>query len=118
MRISKYDILIIDLNPTLGFDQQGVRPVLVVQTNRVNRFSPTTVVCPISSVLKQYPHHFIVEPSTENGLYKKSRVDLLQIRTIDQSRIVKKIGTLESKYWYEFKGRFVISFDLEDYFTQ
>lgn len=105
MRIKKYDILIV----------RGIRPGIVVQNNRFNQSSSTTVVCPLSSVLKKiYPHHMVVKPSFQNGLKKTSRADLLQIRTIDQERIIKKIGVLDERYRDELKAKFFISFDLDD----
>lgn len=114
MKVKKYDIVVVNLNPTKGSEQKGIRPCLVVQNNGANQFSRTTVVCPISSTIKRYPHTLIVSESVENGLKNESRIDLLQIRTVDQSRMVKKIGVLDKKYRHEFKERFKVGFDLED----
>lgn len=114
MQIKKYDILIINLNPTFGSEQKGIRPCMVVQNNQFNERAQTTVVCPITSVIKHYPHHLIVQPSSQNSLRKRSRLDLLQIRTIDKGRITKKIGTLDEEYRDELKAKFFVSFDLDD----
>jgi len=114
MEIKKYDIFLVDLNPTKGSEQKGIRPCLVIQNNGANNFSRTTVICPISSTLKRYPHHLIIKPSTENGLKNESRVDFLQVRTIDKARIINKIGKLDQGYKNEFKYRMEISFDFED----
>lgn len=114
MNVKKYDILLINLNPTKGSEKQGIRPCLVVQNNAANEHANTTVVCPISSVIKKYPHTLIVESGKINGLQQQSRVDILQIRVIDQSRVIKKIGVLDEEYKEEFRNRMAISFDLDD----
>ena len=114
MKIEKYDILLVNLNPTKGSEQKGERPCLVVQNNGANEFSKTTVICPISTVIKKYPHTLIVSASKNNGLKKESRIDILQIRTIDKTRIVKKIGTLDEQYKKTLRNKIGISFDLDD----
>lgn len=117
MNPQKYDIFFVDLNPTIGSEQQGVRPCLVVQNNEANRKLRTTVVCAFSSVIKIFPNTLIVEPSAMNGLTMKSRLDFLQIRTVDHSRFREKLGVLEEIYRAEFKERFSMSFDLDDLFA-
>ncbi len=116
MQISKFDIVLVNLNPTKGSEQKGIRPCLIVQNNPANAAAQTTVVCVISSVIKKYPHTMTIQPSKANQLTKKSRLDLLQIRTIDKQRIIKKIGELDQKYHDEFTERFKVSFDLENLF--
>ena len=112
----KYDIVLIDLEPTKGSEQQGLRPCLIVQNNLANLHANTIVACPISSVLKDYPHTLIISPSSENNLSVESRIDILQIRTLDKSRILKKIGTLDHKHRALFKQKFCDSFDIDDEF--
>lgn len=112
--MKKYDILLVNLNPTKGSEQRGIRPCLLVQNNFANHYGSTFVVCPISSVIKDYPHTLIVDPTEQNGLKKRSRIDILQIRTIDQTRIHKKIGVLDEVYREIFCEKFRISFDVYD----
>ena len=114
MNVKKYDILLVDLNPTRGSEQQGVRPCLVIQINAAIQVSSTTVVCILSSVIKDYPHTLIVQPSEINNLKNESRVDLLQVRTIDRNRIISRIGKLDDKYRNALKSKLVISFDIDD----
>jgi mRNA interferase MazF len=112
--IQKYDIITADLSLASGSEQKGVRPCLVIQNNHANKYSNTTVVCPFTSSIKNYPDSVIVESSKQNGLKQKSRLKILHIRSIDKSKIGEKIGTLEDKYKPEFREKFTISFDIHD----
>ena len=114
MIISKYDIVLVNLNPSKGSEQKGIRPCLVIQNNGANMYANTTVVCAISSKIRRLPNTLITSPSDENGLKQESKIDFLQIRTIDKSRIIKKLGSLEEKYRAELKERITMSFDLND----
>ena len=87
MLIKRGDIFYADLNPVVGSEQGGIRPVLVVQNNVGNRHSPTVIVVPISSVRKKnLPVHIRIRCSE---LPKNSTVLAEQIRTIDRSRLPK-----------------------------
>lgn len=116
MQIKKYDIVMVNLDPIRGSEQRGKRPCMIVQHNEVNKHARTTVICPFSKVIKRFFFSMVVLPNEENGLSCESRLDLLQIRTIDKGRITKKLGSLGHAYRDEFKQRFVDSFDLNDLF--
>lgn len=94
--IRRYDIVKADLSGSVGSEQGGVRPVLVIQNDVGNTCSCTTIVMPLTSRLKRInqPTHTLIKKSIENGLLKDSMVVGEQIRTIDQKRIIKKIGTV------------------------
>ena len=81
----------------IGSEQKGVRPVLVVQNNLGNKYSPTTIVIPITSKKeKSYlPTHILLKYT--NGLKYESVVLVEQIRTIDKTRLLDKITTINSK---------------------
>lgn len=81
----------------VGSEQYGLRPVLVVQNDIGNRFSPTTIVIPITSKLvkKDLPTHVVLQYTSE--LKKKSVVLVEQIRTIDKSRLIKKITIIDPR---------------------
>ncbi|HPO06191.1 MAG TPA: type II toxin-antitoxin system PemK/MazF family toxin, partial [Candidatus Gracilibacteria bacterium] len=98
MKYHKFDIVLVDLNPVIGSEQSGVRPCIIIQNDLVNAFAKTFVVAIISSVIKYYPHTLVVDPSPENGLTVISRLDFLQVRTIDEKRIIKRLGGLELAY--------------------
>ncbi len=116
MQISKYDIILVDLRLILGSEINGVRPCLVMQNNLINKYSCTTVISYFTYKIRDFPHYMVVEPSNLNKLTKRSALNLLQVRTIDKGRIIKKIGVLDSKYFNELKMRFTDVFDLEDMF--
>ena len=81
----------------IGSEQHGIRPVLIVQNNIGNKYSPTTVVIPITSSLikKDIPTHVVLKNT--KGLKKMSVALVEQIRTIDKSRLLEKITTIDLK---------------------
>lgn len=95
MNIKRGEIYYADLRPVVGSEQGGIRPVLIVQNDMGNLHSPTTIVAAITSRKKNsIPTHVNIHKSEENGLKVDSIVTLEQVRTIDKSRIGKKIGQL------------------------
>ena len=91
--IRRGDIYQADLNPVFGSEQGGYRPVLVIQNNRGNKYSPTVIVAAITSRLKtKLPTHVLLR--NIKGLDKNSVVLLEQVRTIDKKRLDNYIGTL------------------------
>ena len=93
--IKRGDIYYADLSPVIGSEQGGVRPVLILQNNMGNRFSPTVIIAAITSQMDKVrmPTHIKLD-AKENGLPRKSIVLLEQIRTIDKSRLQQYIGHL------------------------
>lgn len=88
------DIVLVDLQVGIGSEQGGIRPAVIIQNDVSNKYSPTTIVAPVTSKVftKEYPTN--VELGEDSGLSTKSTVFLNQIRTIDKSRIVKILGRL------------------------
>lgn len=89
------DLYYADLSPVVGCEQGGVRPVLIVQNNIGNRYSPTVIVAAVTSRVEKHPlptHAFINRNSV---LQKNSIIMLEQIRTIDKSRLLEYIGHLD-----------------------
>ena len=88
------DIYLANLNPRKGSEQGGIRPVLVLQNNAGNFFSPTIIVAPITSRIHKadLPTHRVL--GKEGGLYYNSMVELEQLRTIDKTRVTAYIGRL------------------------
>lgn len=88
------DIVFVDLRPSLGSEQGGVRPCVIIQNDVGNAYSTTTVVCPTTNHIKTsksgklQPTHYVVENFKEVGLPKESMLLFEQVRTIDKSRIL------------------------------
>ena len=95
MQVIKGDIFFADLSPVVGSEQGGVRPVLVVQNDIGNRFSPTIIVAAVTSQTNKAKLPTHVPISAEgNGLSRDSVVLLEQLRTIDKKRLREHIGTV------------------------
>ena len=95
MQVRKGDIFFADLSPVVGSEQGGVRPVLVVQNDIGNRFSPPIIVAAVTSQTNKAKLPTHVPISAEgNGLSRDSVVLLEQLRTIDKKRLREHIGTV------------------------
>lgn len=99
MDIRRYDIVQADLGQVIGSEQGGIRPVLVVQNDRGNIFSTTTIVIPLSSKLKSLnqPTHTLIRKSVDTGLKTDSVLLGEQMRVISNQRIIRKIGTVTNQ---------------------
>ncbi len=91
--VKKGEVYYADLNPIIGCEQGGCRPVIIVQNNTGNLYSPTTIIVPVTARKrkKALPTHIKVKGA---GLPKKSIALLEQLRTIDKSRLKEKIGEI------------------------
>lgn len=96
MDINRGDIYYADLSPVIGSEQGGIRPVLVVQNNVGNKYSPTVIIAAITSQLTKakLPTHIELEKEKYN-LMKDSVVLLEQIRTLDKRRLKDKVGFID-----------------------
>ena len=92
MKVKRGDIFYADSSPVVGSEQGGVRPVLVVQNDVGNKYSPTVIIAAITSQMNKVKLPTHVEVSAEFGLPKNSVVLLEQIRTIDKKRLREKVG--------------------------
>jgi len=97
MEIKRGDIVLVDFEPVKGSEQGGIRPSLVIQNDIFNKYSPTTIVAPITSKRfnKNYPTNVFILKA-ESGLNKDSTILLNQIKTIDKMRVKKRISSLNS----------------------
>lgn len=97
MEVNRGDIYYADLSPVVGSEQGGVRPVLVVQNDVGNKYSPTVIIAAITSQLSKakLPTHIELNKDKYN-LTKDSVVLLEQIRTLDKRRLKEKIGVLDN----------------------
>ncbi len=97
MEVSRGDIYYADLSPVVGSEQGGVRPVLVVQNDVGNRYSPTVIIAAITSQLDKAKLPTHIEIKKEYGLEKDSVILLEQIRTLDKRRLKEKVCTIDNE---------------------
>lgn len=89
------DICYVDFGENEGSEQNGIRPAIIIQNDTGNAYSPTTIVASITSQKKKHlPTHVVISPC-QSGLKKISTIMFEQIRTIDKSRIVSKVGHIK-----------------------
>ena len=105
MEITRGDIFIADLNPVQGSEQGGVRPVLIVQNDRGNRFSPTVICAAMTSrVGKNDLSTHVWISARDSGLQSDSLVLCEQIRTIEKRRLRAKAGHIENMAMVRVNG--------------
>lgn len=113
MNIHRGDIFYADLSPVVGSEQGGIRPVLIVQNDVGNRFSPTVIAAAITSQKDKtkLPTHIQLN-SDSSGLAKESIVLLEQIRTLDKRRLKECMGRLDHTSMQKINQALSISFGL------
>jgi mRNA interferase MazF len=115
MQINQYEIWIADLNPQTGTEAVKTRPVLVVQTNLLNKIPhPSTIVCPITTNVQKEAD--ILRVHLKKGmanLHENCDVMIDQIRAIDNKRLIKKVGNLPVELIENIKENIAIIIDLE-----
>ncbi len=113
MNIRRGDIYYADLSPVIGSEQGGLRPVLIVQNDVGNRYSPTVIAAAITSKLgkAKLPTHIDVN-GVSAGLAKDSVILLEQIRTIDKKRLKEKMGHLDDGTMQSVNDAIGVSFGL------
>ena len=115
MVVKRGDIFYADLSPVIGSEQGGTRPVLVVQNDVGNKFSPTVIIAAITSQINKakMPTHIEIS-ANDFGLAKDSVILLEQIRTIDKRRLKEKIGKLNDELLVKVDEALGISFGISE----
>lgn len=113
--IRRGDIFYADLSPVIGSEQGGIRPILIVQNDVGNKYSPTVIAAAITSQLNKsrLPTHIEVD-ATDYGLAKDSVILLEQIRTLDKRRLKEKMGHLDNAAMYKVNQALSVSFGLQE----
>ncbi len=113
MIVKRGDIFYADLSPVVGSEQGGTRPVLVVQNDVGNKYSPTVIAAAITSRINKakLPTHIEID-AARYGLNKDSVILLEQVRTIDKKRLREKIGRLDEVQMIKVNDALSISFGL------
>lgn len=104
------DIYYADLSPVCGSEQGGVRPVLIIQNDMGNKYSPTTIVACLTTKCTEkhkLPTHILL--NKDCGLPKDSMALLEQIRTIDKCRLTNKVGELNEEDMHKIEHGLIIS---------
>lgn len=111
--VRRGEIYYADLSPVVGSEQGGMRPVLIVQNDVGNRYSPTVIAAAITSQQNKarLPTHIEIEARTY-GLTKNSVVLLEQVRTLDKRRLRERMGCLDEKAMQRVDGAIAISLGL------
>ncbi len=92
MELNQYEIVLVNLYPTIGSEMQKTRPAVIISPNEMNKYLNTVIIAPMTSSSKNYPTRVEIFHNKTKGW-----VVLDQIRTIDRQRIIKKNGTISEK---------------------
>jgi mRNA interferase MazF len=116
LEVKRGYIFFADLSPVVGSEQGGFRPVLIVQNDVGNKYSPTVIVAAITSQIAKakLPTHVEIEAGT-HGLDKDSVILLEQVRTIDKQRLQDKLTELDEKIMHKVNQALKISLGLIDF---
>jgi mRNA interferase MazF len=90
--MKRFDVYLANLDPTIGSEIQKTRPCLIISPDEMNRYIKTVIIAPMTSARKDYPTRVDCRFRKKQG-----QIVLDQIRTIDKTRLVKKLGTIDSK---------------------
>lgn len=114
--VRRGDVYYADLNPVVGSEQGGIRPVLVVQNDVGNKYSPTVIIAAITSQIEKAKLPTHVELQHEDfGLEKDSVILLEQLRTIDKRRLKEKITFLDQEIMVKVDEALKISLGLTEF---
>ena len=113
--IKRGELYYADLSPVIGSEQGGIRPILIVQNDTGNKYSPTIIAAAVTSRLNKakLPTHIEIS-AHEFGLQKDSVILLEQIRTLDKRRLKEKMGHLDGTVMNKVNAAIAVSFGLGD----
>jgi len=115
MTIKQYEIWVADLNPQIGTEAGKTRPVIVLQTNLLNKIDhPSTIICPITTKVKKESNilRIHIQQGTAN-VHENCDIMIDQIRSIDNKRLIEKIGKLPNDLINRIKENIKIVLDLD-----
>lgn len=115
MQIKQFDVWIADLNPQIGTEPGKTRPILIIQTNLLNKIPhPSTIVCPLSTKVKKEADILRVHLNKGMaGLSENCDVMIDQIRAIDNKRLIKKVGEIPAELRDLIRENIKITLDLD-----
>jgi len=114
MKIKQFEIWIADLNPRMGTETDKIQPVIIVQTDLLNKEHPSTIVCPITTNVKPDSEILRVHlKKSKFGLKEDCDIMIDQVRAIDNIRLVKKVGEVNSDTADKVRENLKIVLDLD-----
>jgi len=114
MKIKQFEIWIADLNPKIGTETGKIRPVIVVQTDLLNKEHPSTIICPLTTnIIPEAELLRVHLKKSKFGLKEDCDVMIDQVRAIDNKRLVKRIGIVDKKTSAQIKENLKIVLDLD-----
>jgi len=114
MKFKQFDVWLADLNPRFGTEAGKIRPVLIVQNDLLNKWHPSTIVCPITSrVIEEVTLLRVKLIQNEGGLEKESAILIDQLRAIDKKRFLQRLGQLSPESVHKVQNSLKVVLDLE-----
>ncbi|MBE0647021.1 MAG: type II toxin-antitoxin system PemK/MazF family toxin [Bacteroidales bacterium] len=114
MKVKQFEIWITDLNPTIGTEPGKVRPVIIIQTDLLNKHHGSSIICPVTTNVRIESEILRVHLQAGCfGLDNPSDIMIDQVRAIDNKRLLKKTGTVSQEIALQIKSNLKILFDLE-----
>jgi mRNA interferase MazF len=114
MKVKQFEIWIADLNPRMGTEAGKIRPVIIVQTDLLNKEHPSTIVCPITTNVKPDLEILRVHlKKSKFGLKEDCDIMIDQVRAIDNKRLVKKVGEVDIDTADKMRENLKIVLDLD-----
>ena len=113
MKSNQFEIWLADLNPTFGTEAGKTRPVLVVQSDLLNKVHPSTIICPVTTNTKKGVSILRVNIAKNGGgLNRNSAIMIDQVRAIDNKRLIKKLGNLPDNLKQKVRDNLKIVMDI------
>jgi mRNA interferase MazF len=114
MKVRQHEIWIADLNPTMGTEPGKIRPVIIVQTDLLNKHHPSSVICPLTTNVQKESEILRVHLKKGScGLNEECDIIIDQIRAIDNKRLIKKAGAATLEISEKIKENIKILLDIE-----
>jgi len=107
--VHRFDVVLVNLDPTVGSEIQKTRPCLVISPNEMNRHLRTVIVAPMTTTLRPYPTRVAIRFQRKDG-----QVALDQLRTVDKARLAKRLGATDRKTAAAVAATLVEMFTLEE----
>ena len=86
-----------DLNPAIGSEQSGFRPLVIISGNLLNEYLKVVITCPLTTSIKNYKGNVVLKPNHLNKLTKPSEILTFHIRSVSKERLVRKIGIISKQ---------------------